>query len=76
MAWYDFLNVFKLIPLCCPAGEVLRGDRITNTPFEVKMASNQGCQVLCKKPGEPITLDKKQSALVAKRIEQEYNVHL
>jgi len=74
------------LPFCRPEGgiiykaenlgEVLRGDRITNTPYSVKMAKNEGCQVLCNKQAGPIKLDKAQSQLMAKRIEQEYSVHL
>ena len=29
-------------------GEILRGDRIVNTPYEVKMAEGVECAVLCK----------------------------
>ena len=58
------------------SGEVLRGDRIVNTPYEVKMAHNEGCTVLCTKPGTPVTLSAKESELMFNRIEDEYNVHL
>ncbi|XP_071952458.1 transmembrane 9 superfamily member 4-like [Antedon mediterranea] len=52
-------------------GEVLRGDRIVNTPYQVEMATDKSCTVLCK-----ITLDEKASKLLAQRIKEDYNVHL
>ncbi|XP_064486215.1 transmembrane 9 superfamily member 4-like [Ornithodoros turicata] len=61
-------------------GEVLRGDRIVNTPYEVKMATNQGCRLLChyskdSKP-VPISWQIEDSKLVAQRIQHQYSVHL
>ncbi|KAK3089670.1 hypothetical protein FSP39_005498 [Pinctada imbricata] len=53
-------------------GEVLRGDRIVNTPYKVQMNVNKGCTVLCEK----LTMDAKESKLVAERIHQSYFVHL
>ena len=29
--------------------KVLRGDRITNTPYDLKMNQNISCRVLCEK---------------------------
>ncbi|KAI0240055.1 Transmembrane 9 superfamily member 4 [Lamellibrachia satsuma] len=52
-------------------GEVLRGDRIVNTPYQVRMTEPVKCAFLCNK-----TLTEEQSKLVAKRIQQQYNVHL
>lgn len=57
-------------------GEVLRGDRIVNTPYEVRMAENVNCKLLCNKKDQPMNWDKYQSAKVAERIEHEYFVHL
>jgi len=53
-------------------GEVLRGDRIVNTPYTVKMAENTECAVLCQDKA----WDAKQSKEVAYRVEHEYFVHL
>jgi len=53
-------------------GEVLRGDRITNTAYEIKMAEDPTCKLLCN----PVKMSAKQSKLMAERIHQEYNVHL
>ncbi|CAH1773888.1 unnamed protein product [Owenia fusiformis] len=74
------------LPFCKPKGgvvykaenlgEVLRGDRIVNTPYEVKMATNTGCTVLCNQPNTPVELDEKQSKVLSERISQGYYVHL
>ncbi len=48
--WYD-------LPFCRPAeivykgenlGEVMRGDRIQNSPFEIRMNVEESCKLLCK----------------------------
>lgn len=74
---YDYYS----LPFCDPPhgtvyktenlGEVLRGDRIVNTPYQVRMTEPIKCAVLCNK-----TFTESQSKLVAKRIRQQYNVHL
>ncbi|XP_038606478.1 transmembrane 9 superfamily member 4 isoform X1 [Tachyglossus aculeatus] len=83
------------LPFCQPSkitykaenlGEVLRGDRIVNTPFEVLMNSEKKCEVLCPQPpagppppaqpAQPTTLSRAQSRLVAERIHEDYYVHL
>lgn len=61
--------------LYCP-GEVLRGDRIVNTPYKVLMGEEYSCKVLCMKPNKPLRLSEKESRLVAQRILEEYYVHL
>ncbi|CAM4775184.1 unnamed protein product [Rotaria magnacalcarata] len=53
-------------------GEILRGDRIVNTKFKVEMATNVGCQSLCKDKH----LNKQQSSTISKRIRKNYYVHL
>lgn len=53
-------------------GEILRGDRIVNTVFNVEMAVNRSCLTLCK----AVTFSEDESRLVAKRIRQGYSVHL
>lgn len=58
------------------AGEVLRGDRIVNTPFQVLMNSEKKCEVLCSESHKPVTLSVKESRLVAERITEDYYVHL
>uniref|UniRef100_U5EWA6 Transmembrane 9 superfamily member n=1 Tax=Corethrella appendiculata TaxID=1370023 RepID=U5EWA6_9DIPT len=57
-------------------GEVLRGDRIVNTPYEVRMAENVGCKLLCNSKDRPMNWDREQTQKVAERIKHEYFVHL
>ncbi|KAH0510382.1 Transmembrane 9 superfamily member 4 [Microtus ochrogaster] len=73
------------LPFCQPnkitykaenLGEVLRGDRIVNTPFQVLMNSEKKCEVLCGQSSKPVTLTVEQSRLVAERITEDYYVHL
>uniref|UniRef100_A0A4X2L0M8 Transmembrane 9 superfamily member n=1 Tax=Vombatus ursinus TaxID=29139 RepID=A0A4X2L0M8_VOMUR len=73
------------LPFCQPKkitykaenlGEVLRGDRIVNTPFQVLMNSEKKCEVLCYQPRKPVVLTVEQSKLVAERINEDYYVHL
>lgn len=76
---YEYYN----LPLHCkPAhgvryksenfGEILRGDRIVNTGYTVKMAVNEICKVVCT----DVTLNADQTKQVAKRIKDDYHVHL
>ncbi|MBN3325185.1 TM9S4 protein, partial [Atractosteus spatula] len=73
------------LPFCRPdkvvykaenLGEVLRGDRIVNTPFEVRMTSEKKCEVLCGRPKKALKLSVEESKLMAERIKEEYYVHL
>ncbi|EPQ02048.1 Transmembrane 9 superfamily member 4 [Myotis brandtii] len=73
------------LPLCQPLkitykaenrGEVLRGDRIVNTPFQVLMNSEKKCEVLCSESNKPVTLSVKESRLMAELITEDYYVHL
>lgn len=57
-------------------GEVLRGDRIVNTPYEVSMGQNVNCKLLCNRKNTPMNWDRLESAKVAERIKHEYFVHL
>lgn len=52
-------------------GEVLRGDRIVNTPYIVRVAMNQTCRILCQQ-----TLDSPVSEGLSRLIQHEYYVHL
>ncbi|XP_051915738.1 transmembrane 9 superfamily member 4 isoform X2 [Hippocampus zosterae] len=69
------------LPYCKPTsvvykgenlGEVLRGDRIVNTPFNVQMNKDKKCEIVCDKK----KLSKEESKLFAERIQEEYYVHL
>ncbi|XP_031624226.1 transmembrane 9 superfamily member 4 [Contarinia nasturtii] len=57
-------------------GEVLRGDRIVNTPYEVRMAENINCKLLCNRKDQPLNWNNEQSSKVSERIHHEYYVHL
>ncbi|RWR82576.1 transmembrane 9 superfamily member 10-like protein [Cinnamomum micranthum f. kanehirae] len=52
-------------------GEVLRGDRIENSPFVFKMREPQMCTIACR-----ITLDAKQAKDFKEKIEDEYRVNM
>lgn len=43
--------------------------------FQLKMNKNQPCTLLCE-GGKGVTMDEKQSKLLAQRIKQAYSVHL
>lgn len=75
------------LPFCLPKngtliyksenlGEVLRGDRIVNTPYEVRMAENIDCKLLCHSHDDPINWNAEASQKVIERIRHEYFVHL
>ncbi|KAJ8370745.1 hypothetical protein SKAU_G00107730 [Synaphobranchus kaupii] len=73
------------LPFCQPhkvvykaenLGEVLRGDRIVNTPYSVLMNQDRKCEVVCEKPNKPLRLSVEKSKLMAERIQEEYYVHL
>ncbi len=53
-------------------GEILRGDRIVNTRYQVQMRKNIQCRVLCTS----IKLTAEQSNGLIKRIKDAYHVHL
>lgn len=57
-------------------GEVLRGDRIVNTPYEIRMLENVDCKLLCNKKGTPVNWNDIESTKVVERIHHEYYVHL
>ncbi|XP_018325804.1 transmembrane 9 superfamily member 4 [Agrilus planipennis] len=75
------------LPFCMPKngsvhyksenlGEVLRGDRIVNTPYDVRMAVNTPCTFLCQSLASPMHWSTEESHTVADRIQHEYFVHL
>lgn len=57
-------------------GEVLRGDRIVNTPYLAKMAEDLPCTLLCNSAEDPIHWSVTESQTVVDRIQHEYFVHL
>ncbi len=64
---YDYYS----LPFCRPEGkveyksqnlgEILRGDRIVNTAYQMRMAEDVKCALLCK---DPLSWDAKQSGEV------------
>ncbi|KAK4768852.1 hypothetical protein SAY86_027002 [Trapa natans] len=71
---------YYILPYCKPKkivdsaenlGEVLRGDRIENSPYTFKMREPQMCNVACR-----ITLDKKQAKDLKEKIKDEYRVNM
>ncbi|KAA0035074.1 hypothetical protein IC582_003794 [Cucumis melo] len=52
-------------------GEVLRGDRIENSPFEFKMREPEMCTILCR-----IVLDAKMAKDFKEKIDDEYRVNM
>ncbi|XP_041357103.1 transmembrane 9 superfamily member 4-like [Gigantopelta aegis] len=77
------------LPFCVPKegiiyktenlGEVLRGDRIVNTPYKVEMAIDVPCMTLCNHPDkadQPLTISKEAGAAFADKIRHDYYVHL
>ncbi|CAL9071134.1 unnamed protein product [Musa textilis] len=52
-------------------GEVLRGDRIENSPYVFEMREPQMCQIVCK-----VTLSDKDAKGLKEKIEDEYRVNM
>ena len=70
---------YYLLPFCQPdvmetvaenLGEVLRGDKIMNSNYELKMGVEETCKVLCKKD-----LTASEAKEFSQRIEEDYRVH-
>jgi hypothetical protein len=51
-------------------GEVLRGDRIVNSLYDLRMGVDETCKILCRK-----VLTKEEVDLFALRVGEEYRVH-
>jgi len=51
-------------------GEVLRGDKIMNSNYELKMGVEETCKILCRKE-----LTSREAKEFATRIEEDYRVH-
>ncbi|KAE9551690.1 hypothetical protein FO519_005095 [Halicephalobus sp. NKZ332] len=73
------------LPFCKPSGtlhyksenlgEVMRGDRIVNTPYQVFMKHDDTCRGLCSQPAvKPISQE--ESNQLRRRILEDYHVHL
>jgi len=54
-------------------GEILRGDRISSTSYDVQMDTDLDCRLVCEKPA---VFDVDKSNAAHYRIDQEYFIHL
>jgi len=70
---------YYTLPFCKPEkvkqrvenlGEILAGDTIKNSPYEIKMKVNETCKVLCKKK-----MGQKARNLFRRRIDRDYSVN-
>merc|ERR1719311_245170 len=70
---------YYTLPYCRPQvitdsvenlGEILAGDLIENSPYEIKMLENDECKVLCK-----VELDEEQKKKFRSMIDDEYLVN-
>ncbi|KAF3970390.1 hypothetical protein ACB098_01G098800 [Castanea mollissima] len=61
----------KIVDSAENLGEVLRGDRIENSPYEFKMREPQMCNIACR-----ITLDAKSAKEFKEKIADEYRVNM
>ncbi|XP_030951240.1 transmembrane 9 superfamily member 8 [Quercus lobata] len=61
----------KIVDSAENLGEVLRGDRIENSPYEFKMREPQMCSIACR-----ITLDAKSAKEFKEKIADEYRVNM
>lgn len=57
-------------------GEILRGDRIVNTPYEILMKQSVTCKYTCSSKTNPMKWTSDQSNDVADKIKHDYYVHL
>ncbi|KAJ4890704.1 Transmembrane 9 superfamily member 10 [Raphanus sativus] len=61
----------KIVDSAENLGEVLRGDRIENSPFVFKMRESQMCAAVCR-----VKLDKKSAKALKEKIVDEYRVNM
>ncbi|CAJ0578050.1 unnamed protein product, partial [Mesorhabditis spiculigera] len=76
---------YYTLPFCRPPGELqyktenigelLRGDRIVNTPLQFKMGQNTSCASACNEKSE-VSITKQEAKKLMQRIHEEYHVHL
>jgi transmembrane 9 superfamily member 2/4 len=70
--YYDlaFCSPPEVVDMVENLGEILSGDKIENSPYEVRAGRNQQCRVLCSQLTSATDL-----ALFAERIDEEYRVN-
>jgi transmembrane 9 superfamily protein 2/4 len=72
-----FCRPEKLVKRAENLGEVLRGDRITNTPYKLRMKEDVLCAILCSDKGaNHKNIDKTQVTRLQKFIKQDYRVNM
>merc|ERR1719412_2485270 len=74
------------LPFCPPKGgiryktenlgEILRGDRISTTAYDVEMNVGYDCRLLCGTNNSPSKFTEAESSTLHYRITQEYFIHL
>lgn len=62
----------KIVPNAENLGEVLRGDRIENSPYEIEIRVDQQCKFLCRIPA----LSSTQAEAFGSKLEDEYRVNM
>ncbi|KAL3687669.1 hypothetical protein R1sor_013978 [Riccia sorocarpa] len=68
----DYCKPPKIENVAENLGEVLRGDRIENSPFQFKMKESQLCKYVCRKQG----LSEKAAKEFREKIDDEYRVNM
>ena len=70
--YIDSINIYEHnLIIYTLIGEVLRGDRIVNTLYDVSMNVNQSCRIMCSS-----AFDAKIAKTLVQRIKDDYSVHL
>lgn len=57
------------------SGEVLKGDRIVDTAFDLRVLTDEDCKMQCS-GGKALDLSQNDASLFAERIEEEYSIQL
>jgi len=71
--YYDlpFCKPKKIINAAENLGEILTGNKILNTPYEIRMLKEENCKILCRQ-----VYSKEEAAMFAKRIDDDYTVNM
>ncbi|XP_065890700.1 transmembrane 9 superfamily member 4-like [Dysidea avara] len=78
---------YYALPFCKPSdsklhykpenlGEILRGDRIVNTPYEMLVHESIQCRVVCGGGTTPLKLSKQESNMFINMIKEDYTLHM
>jgi transmembrane 9 superfamily protein 2/4 len=69
-------NASKLVYKSENLGEVLRGDRIVTTPYELKLGQDVSCSLACHSPETPLHWKPPFSTAAYSHINHHYYVHM